>query len=222
VPVSRLELRTRAKRRADMESSSFVSDEEWNDYLNEGISQLHGIVTLKNDDFIVKDTTISLSNGVDAYRLPDDFLRERGVDLVEGSNTYTLDPFMFRERNRLQYYAGGITRSDVVYMYQIIGDFIRFIPDPTGTGTIKLWYIPQAQILDRDKDKLDVAYANGWDRYVIIYAAIEALRKEESDVTMLEAKLNDAGKRIMDSAVRSAGDPKRVVDVRYKRETFWR
>ena len=29
-----LELRTRAKRRADMENSGFISDAEWNDYLN--------------------------------------------------------------------------------------------------------------------------------------------------------------------------------------------
>lgn len=213
--ASREELRLRAKRRADKEDSEFVSDQEWNHYLNEGLAELHEIVVGKHEDFFVQSATISLSSGVDKYDLPDDYLMMRGVDLVSGNRSYTLRPFMFRERNRLEWHANRVTVGNW-YMYQVVGSRIHIIPDPVGSDTLTLWYVPQAPKLENDGQRLSVVYANGWERYIVLYAAIKAWQKEETDVSQLMPELVTLQQRIEANAGRSSADPKRVVDVRYR------
>jgi len=217
MPETREQLRLRAKRRADMENSGFVSDSEWNDYLEEGKAELHELVVDKHEDFLVRSTTFSLVANQNGYDLPSDFLMPRGVDLVSGNNTYTVRPFMFRERNRLEGWYGG-NSVGYNFMYQIFGNQIWFEPAPSSSGSIKLWYVPQVERFKNDGDTLNVAYANGWERYIVLYAAIKALQKEESDVSFLMAELAGVQKKIESNSYRSPSDPKRIVDVRYSKE----
>jgi len=221
MPATRSELRDRAKRRADMENSSFVSDTEWNDYINEGLSELHDIVINKHDDHIVSSTTLTFTNGASTTALPSDFYRIRGVDLTSGGFTYALEPFMFRERNRLQF-ASGILYGIENYMYQVVGDNLHLIPKAQGSVSVTLWYIPEAPELAADGTEVNVGYAQGWDRYVVLYATIRALQKEESDVSSHFAELGALQKRIEASAMRSSADGKRVVDVKYKGSAWYR
>lgn len=211
------ELRTRAQRRADQENSSFVSDAEWNAYLNEGVAELHEIVVGKHEDFLVRSTTISLVANQNGYDLPSDFLYVKGLDLISGTRSYTIRPFMFRERNRFEWMTGAGASSNN-FMYQIRGNQLWIEPDPASGDTMKLWYVPAAQTLELDDSSISTAYANGWERYVVLYAAIKALQKEESDVTSQFAELQMLQKRIENNAKRRSGDPSRVVDVRYIRE----
>lgn len=224
-----LTLRTRAKRLADMENSSFVADAEWLAYINEGKAELHEILVGKHEDYSVTSCTIPLVAGTDAYALPDGtlyssalaFLKERGVDLVVGSESYTLEPFEFRERNRYSFVEGaGI--SDVPYRYSVVGDNLRITPAPTASGTLTLWYVPQSVDLSADGDTLPASMATGWERYLVVYAAMRALMKEESDVSALMAELARSRATIEAAAgTRRAGDPRRVVDVRYSGSNYW-
>lgn len=215
-------LRTRAKRRADMESSTFVVDAEWTDYINEGLAELHETIVDKSDDHIVSSTTIAVVAGTDSYALPTDFFRERGVDILTGGSTYTLSPFMFRERNRLDSYLGDVQRrGGLNYFYSIVGNNIRLIPEPSGSHTLTLWYIPEVAELSADGDEIDTAYAIGWERYVVLYAAIKALQKQEKDTTTYERELLGLQRRVEKNARRSDGDPKRVVDVRTGRDRIY-
>ncbi len=75
------QLRTRAKRLADMENSGFVADAEWLDYINEGLSELHDILVMASDEYFLSSTTINIVSGTSAYALPSDFYKVRGVDL---------------------------------------------------------------------------------------------------------------------------------------------
>ena len=51
------DLRTRARRRADMENSTFVSDAEIQDYLNSSISELHDFMVKSYEDYFVSEQT---------------------------------------------------------------------------------------------------------------------------------------------------------------------
>lgn len=65
----------------------------------------------------------------------------------------------------------------------------------------------------RDTDILDGV--NGWEEYVTIDAAIKALRKEESDTSILMAEKAAMMKRILDSAPnRDAGQPDFISNTR--------
>jgi len=221
--VSRLTIRTRAKNRADMTNSEFVGDAEWNDYINEGLAELHELIANKYDDYQVCSETITLVSDQEAYELPSNFMRIRGVDVVSSGRSYTLEPFMFQERNRLHIYE-GVRSTGTRYMYQVVGSNLRLIPTPISAGgTITLWYVPSAKTLINDESTIDPSYEVGWERYIVLYAAIRALQKEESleSVQLAMAEQQGLQRKIEASATQNAGSPKRVVDTRYSRE-FWR
>jgi hypothetical protein len=212
--ATRLQLRTRAKRRADRENSSFVSDAEWNDYLNEEVAFLHNLLVMAYEDYCLSSTDISVVSGTATYSLPADFFKERGVEIVGSDFTTTLRQFRFRERNRMQ------TTPYRAYMdvddsrYQILGANLRLIPTPSASCTLRLWYTPQATVLDDDADTVDFAVVSGWEAMVVVGTAIRALMKEEADVSQLAAEKAGAIEEIKrNAASRATGDVKRIVDV---------
>ncbi len=207
-------LRTRAQRRADRENSSFVATAEWTDLINEAGAELHDLVVLSFEDYLLTTESISIVAGTQSYALPSAFYKERGVDYTSGGSTYTVRPFLFRERN---YYGGlgGLVTDDIANLrYQILGSNIRFVPSPSSSGTVTLWYIPQYTLLSADADTLSTAYANGWEAFIVLGAAIKALKKEEADTSSLEMERQDLRSRI-EAALkgRASGEPLRIVDV---------
>jgi hypothetical protein len=209
------QLRTRAQRRADMENSSFITSPEWLDYINEGLGKLHELLVETFEDYEVTSTSVTLVAGTETYALPADFFKERGVDYVEGSTRYTLDPFEFAERNDMEILAGA-SGFATAYRYAIVGANLRVSPKPTAAGTLTLWYVPQVTLLAADGDTLPTRYSLAWERYIVLYAAIQGLDKEESDTSKLEARLEREERKIASAAsTRRAGAPRRVVDVRY-------
>ena len=217
-----LQLRTRARQLADQVNSSAVSDSELTDMVEEGKAELYELIVDTHDDYAVTSSTVSLVAGTGAYALPADFLKERAVDLVSGGQSLTIPPFEFRERNRYSFMS-GIGPQGAGYRYSVIGANIRFIPTPSASGTATLWYVPQVAAFSGDADTLPVSMARGWDRYIVVYAAMRMLMKEESDVSVHQTELARIGGRIVaNAATRRAGDPGRIVDVRYAPETFWR
>ena len=115
--VTHAQMRGRAQKLADMENSSFVTNGEWADYLNEGLGNLHDKLIAKSEDYALSFGDVVIANGVDTYALPSDFYKLRGVDLIRGSGQHnlTLRPYMFRERNSRQYATGHL---DPGYLYQ--------------------------------------------------------------------------------------------------------
>ena len=59
-----------------------------------------------------------------------------------------------------------------------------------------------------------VTYPNGWEKYIVVDAAIQALLKEESDTRALMAERERIEKEIREAKeARDMATPKRVVDV---------
>lgn len=209
-----LEIRTQAKDRADMANSTFVSDAEWNRYINAAAKELYDLlVSAYGDDYYLATSTLSIVSNTEDYDLPADFYKLRGVDLIlSNERSYSLKPFNFAERNR---YKNGnlswIFNRDTNVRYRIFKDKIKFLPIPTGTYDIKLWYIPSMTELAGDSDEFDGI--NGWEDYIVVDAAIRALVKEESDVSALYAEKQKLLDRVRTLAPnRDAGESYTVTD----------
>jgi len=93
-------LRSRARRMADMENSTFVSDTELRDYINSAYAELYDLVIEKYEDYYIESTSDLNLASTDTHSLPGDFYKALGVDLSVGGSTYSLRNYSFQERNR--------------------------------------------------------------------------------------------------------------------------
>jgi hypothetical protein len=210
------QLRERVRRRADMVNSTFVSDDEINQYVNDAIAELYDLLMQKfGEDYytiVTGDQTFTANQLT--YTLPDNFLKVVGVDIkVQGNNYVTIKPYMFSERNQ---YNTLLTRGVLAYestRYRLVGNDIIFTQTPAGQGQYRIWYIPYQPVLELDSDTFNGF--NGWEKWVEIAAAMECMMKEESDTRPLQEELARMNLRIeRASANRDAGFSYRVTDVR--------
>lgn len=229
------QLRLRAQQRADLVNSQFITTEEWNYNINQSMLELYDLLVTAYEDYFLAPAIYLNPNGVDTfYPLPNGtntfldaqgntitppaFYKLMGVDLAlnQANNAYvTLNKFAWIDRNRYIYpTAGGTQYGAFNLQYRIMGNNVDFIPTPLQNQNLKLWYIPRLPVLVQDTDVTTIGYS-GWLEYVIIDAAIKAMQKEESDVTILAAEKMMMIKRIEETAMnRDAGRPDTIMDVR--------
>lgn len=185
------DLRLAAQRRADMESSNFLSTSEWNDNINASLTELYDLLIEKfgNHYFVATPYQFTTDGTSQLFSLPLDFYKCLGVDVsTQGGITKwaTMKPMNWGQRNE---YAA-----------------------PAAGRGIQLWYAPRFAELVNDTDTADGV--DGWLEYVVIDAAIKALTKEESDTSVLEARKDKLVGRIESAAEnRDAGFPATVTDV---------
>jgi|SRR5712664_17510 len=215
-------LRTAAKQRADMVNSSFLTDSEHNNNINASWAELYDILIQKyGNDFFYKSATFITDGLADNFALPTDFYKLLGADvqLTTGVNpiSITLRPFTFNERNRYSIPNFQTWFGVTNLRYRIRAGTIWFIPLPSANQTVKIHYIPQLAPLVNDTDALPAATDGmGWEEYIVIDAAIKALQKEESDVSVLEGQKMALIKRIESAAEnRDAGSPATVADTQW-------
>lgn len=207
-----------AQARADMVNSSFLSAAEWTNNVNSSYAELYDLLVQKfgNDYYVSTSSSIVTTGLTDVFALPTDFYKLLGVDLlISGSgasgNYLTLHPFSFSERNRysLQNRQAALGRTNL--RYRLNGANLWFSPLPASGQTIRLWYVPRLTILVSSSDAVDGV--SGWEEYIVIDAAIKAMQKEESDVSILMAQKQAMVRRINEAAEnRDAGQPATVAD----------
>lgn len=212
-------VRLLAKQRADRVNSQFVTDTEWNTYINQSAFELYDLLVTLYEDYHVAPSYTFTTDGVNAfYDLPNGsnyggiapFYKLMGVDLAlqNATNAFvTLKKFNFISRNRYLYPSVTSTFLGVFNMqYRVLGNQIEFIPTPQAGQIIRVWYVPRMRPLLLDTDILDGV--SGWTEYVVVDAAIKALAKEESDTSVLMAAKADLINRINASGMnRDAGAP---------------
>lgn len=209
-----LALRDAAKDRADMANSRLVRDARWTAYINAAKDELYDLlVSAYGEDYFTTSSTISLVSGTSSYSLPSDFYKLRGVDYkIDTLNYAPLKKFEFSNRNRYNYGTYFWRSRCLTYRYRIIGNKIHFTPEPNENNDIRIWYIPLSPNLSDDSDEFDGF--NGWTEFVIIRAAILALRKEESDTSELKQDLAEQMERIAKIRHnRDAGQAAKINDV---------
>lgn len=193
-------LRSRAQQMSDNVNSGFVASTgtppvEWTQLVNDAYTELFGTLVTSFESYYVKNPPYSFTtNGVDKlFALPSDFFKLIGIDLlIQGTNVpVTLKPFTFPERNQYN---------------------LASLPVPMSGQTLQLWYVPALTPLANDND-VTVDIPNGWDELIPLSAAIVALDKEESDVSVKMARKQMLLARIeAEAANRDAGSPARIVD----------
>jgi len=189
------DLRTRARRRADMENSTFVSDAEIQDYLNSSISELHDFMVKSYEDYFVSEQTYNAPLATGGANLPDDFYKALGVDYESGGITSTLKAYSFTERNVYNTPYAVIDRL-AEPMYKIEGTKIKLIPGNSQSGTITLHYVPLATQFSSTVTEIENVIP-GYEEYVVVATAIRMLMKEESDVSALERERQQLASRII-------------------------
>ncbi len=234
------QLRLNAQQRADRVGSNFVSLTEWNSYINQSLFELYDLlITAYGEEYYAAAPAIFNTNGTSQqYPLPDGvtsfydaqgatfvpppFYKLLGVDLGANSNNassnngwVTIAKFNFIDRNQYFYPNTNSTLYGVFNCrYRLFGNYLSFIPAPSAGQPIRVWYIPRMVQLLQDTDVTSQG-VSGWWEYVLVDAAIKALQKEESDVSILMAQKKALKERIEGASVnRDAGQPDTISDTR--------
>jgi len=232
--MSLQQLRTLAQQKADRVNSNFITLPEWNNFINLAADELYDLITTVYEDYNLYQPVFFTTNGQTmSYPLPDGIntfqdangnnivppplYKLSGIDL--GLNNapngfVTVQRYNFIDRNRYVFPNTASTIYGVFGLqYRIIGNSIRFIPQPSSSQPIRIWYTPRREQLLRENDTTD-GY-NGWTNYIIARAAKYALDKEESDSSKLDAEILYLKSRIEETATnRDQGQPDTISDGR--------
>lgn len=203
-------LRTRVRERADMVGSSFIADaatglDAW---INEANQKLHGmLVEALGEEYVSSSSSFTTVADQSDYGLPTGFYKLYGVDLSYHGVMRSLKRYERAERNTYRE-----LRPEALPRYSLVGSNLRLYPAPSGGLTGAILYAPEATTLVNAGDS--VTYPNGWERFIVIDAAIQALLKEESSVTALVNERESIVREIRDAKeARDMANPKRVTDV---------
>lgn len=204
---------SRVRTRADMPGTSFVSDAQATEWINEGVQILHEkLVRAHEADYTEKSASFTLNSSGEAT-LPTDFMKAYGVELTDTSGSKrTILPFKRAERNTLSSYPFSDSRSP---RYKLSAGVLRVLPAASVSGkTGTIWYAPVASLYTAGSGSGELSFLNGWERYVVVYAAIQCMLKQEEDVRPLENMLAMMDKQL-DEAIsnRDAGHSMHAIDV---------
>jgi fibronectin type 3 domain-containing protein len=221
--LSLQQVRLMSQQRADRVGSDFVTMPEWNSYISQSYFELYDLLITVYEDYFVQSPYSITTDGTAQLTLPNDFYKLLGVDIGVAASTnawVTLKKFDFISRNRFVYPQITSTALGIFNLqYRLVGNTLYFIPTPSAGQTVRIWYIPKLTQPLQDTDIL--TGTSGWLEYVIVDAAIKALQKEESDVTVLAMQKAALIKRIEESSMnRDAGQPDTISDTRTWSERF--
>lgn len=234
--VTLLQLRTRARQRADMVNDTFVTDSELTSMVNSSIAELHDIlVTEYSENYKVKTVLYTLGTtsaaeyggdsgndivvvDLDTIFTDLDFYKLIGIDAKFGTNWITLNSFAMNERNRGAF--SSLFGFFSYLRYRIDGHKIVFQPIPSSTTQLRCWYVPIASQLSLDIDTLDDL--NNYSEFIVLDCAIKMKIKREEDVTDLERQRTRAQKRIEVAAQnRDAGRAEGITDISNLENPWW-
>jgi hypothetical protein len=193
-----------------MVGSAFVADsglglDAW---INEANQKLHGmLVDALGEEYVSSSASFTTSANTSDYAVPASFYKLYGVDLDYHGVMRSLKQYTRAERNTYRE-----LHPEYLPRYSLVGTNIRLYPIPTAGLTGAILYAPEATTLVNSGDTVN--YPNGWQRFIVIDAAIQALAKEESDVRTLVAERAAIIKEIEQTKEqRDLATPKRVVDL---------
>lgn len=223
-------LRAKARERADMVGSLFITDtaDSLDQWINEGAQKLHDLyVQAYGEDYVEKSAVLTTIAGTSDYALPADFYKLLGVGLMVDGEMKTVRLYNRAERNRFR----GASSLPGRYLpkYKLTAGLLRLLPAPTAVVTGEIVYSPLLQVTNGVTvtnllvDPADtINFPNGAERFVVKYAARIAMSKQEtnvSDITLeLDAEVADLKVLI---ETRNAAEPKSAVDIENLNEDPW-
>jgi hypothetical protein len=199
-----------------MVNSQFVSDAELNDWINDSLAELYGIVVESyGDDYYEARASFQTVAGQSLYPLdtivgaPADFFKLVAVEIAEGSNWWPARRFQDEERYRLQTCSWDSRGASV--RHRLVGSNLELVPTPPGVYSMRIRYVPRAPQLAADGTEFDSI--NGWHEFVVCDVAAKMLEKEESDSGPLRARKAEFIDRLKSATKnRDQGGPHQMID----------
>lgn len=214
-------LRTLVRERADMPVAGFVADSatSLDKWINDAIKKLHWkLITAMGEDYSLTESSFSTVAGTSDYTAAG-ILRLYGVEMSIGGERRTLHPYSRNERNGLR--NSLYVASEIIPRYRLIqggisnssnDTKIRLLPVPQAGGTVYYSYAGEITPLSSGSDTIYIP--GGWEKYVVLDAAIQCLIKEESDTRALEKQLQQMdGELELMKEQRDASMAQQVVDM---------
>lgn len=149
---------------------------------------------------------ITITAGTDNYTLPVDFALMNRLEVKYATNDWRpLFPASLQTRSDRD--RTGVEKTETEYA--IYGSKIYLMPNPTWSGSMRMWYVPIPTALSADTDSHDFVY--GWDEYVVLDCLCKFANKEESDDTPFMRQKQDILERILSRCrTRDSSGPTRV------------
>lgn len=224
-PLTLGQLMTKCRQRTDMVNSTFITDDELRGWANIALAELHDILVMSYEDYYVNTQDYTLP-GDNPATLPEDFYKVIGVDLsMDGSFggssvVYRMRPYSFQERNAYSNPIVIASRSTNTF-YNVRGNEVHFIPNPTIGASVRMYYVPQALYMaengnDDGKEIYSVAprVATGWEEFLINDICMKIAMKEESEAGGFAALREQQRKRLeMVAKVKDPGESTGITDV---------
>lgn len=203
---------TQIRQRADVESTQFVTDAELISYINNSYCELYDAIVAKYNDYFLIQYQFSLVPGTELYNVPADFYKLMGLDQRADQDSWlTMRPVNFNERNR-RFNAAYSLSFYPTYRYHLQGDQMRFSPIPTGSETLRLWYVPVPDQITIGTQTINGR--SGWEEFIINDCSAKVKIKQELDPTLYYAEKNAQMARILKMAQNyDGGMAKRVTDI---------
>ena len=198
------------RQRAGMENSTFVTDAEITEILNQELAELwNELVLNEGQPFYRNLLTIAVTAGTALYSLPADFLEVQQVEATVNGISGCLRPFMQNERAWLR--NNQSWHPNMPVMYRIQGANIEFLPSDYAFSAA-LYYTPCQPRLVNGADTFDGF--NGYESAAINGTVATMLAKEESDPSYWLQMRERVYITIRAMASRrDASNPERVQDV---------
>lgn len=211
------------RKRADIEGATDRHpDADLTRYINQGGAELRDLmIEVKGPAFFRKSPpqTITTSGGsTTRYALSSDFYRLVGVRISTEPGVAVV-PFFTEDEPWLRSASNSVWRPT---HYQLQPGFIELLPKHCAGISVVVDYIPYFTDLSLAGDTLDGV--DGWEEYVVCFAARCALIKDEELKTaqVLEGEMARLAERIRKLAPgRDSFRAERVKDVRQAGFAYW-
>ena len=215
-------LRTKAKQRADMENSDFVSDTEWATYIQDSMGELFDLcIEGAGEDWFTNATTAQNTvAGTASYTLTPPSGTIYKIVLVQTVFNGVTRPIRRAvgvigfQTNLLAGQSGWADEQTTFYRttHKQGGDVeITFYPTPDSERPFQVIYVPSPTDIDNGSNLFQGF--SGWDEYIVVDAAMKALEKEESNTQALMMRKAQLRERILHHAqTLNMGEGASIVD----------
>jgi hypothetical protein len=198
------------RQRTNQENSTFVTDAELTEYLNQELAELWTRLVLnQGQPHFRSSTTIPVVPPTTLYALPSDFWTLQEVTATANGVTGTMQSFGLTEHGPLT--SAGIYAPWGPARYRVQAGNIEFLP-ASESFTATVYYSPCQPRLTTGSDTFDGF--NGYEVAAIYGVCATVLAKEETDPSFYMGLKQGIYRTIEAAAAsRDMANPERVADV---------
>jgi hypothetical protein len=208
--------------RVDMKVSTYITDTDCTNYLNNSLAILDAILVSKFNDYKITPVLTSIVAGTNYLSLPPDFLNFRGLDIQYNTSNadgyLTVHQHSFQHRNNYNYPGSFAAIGPGNVTYRLQGQQVVLLPAAfAGQFNYRLWYTPDFIQLVNPSDTLQKYMdSQAWYEYAIADSAVKVLAMQGLDPSTFERQAAELKDHLIKLATphRNAGEPIAVVDTR--------